>query len=119
MRAGWLNNSRKVIYSMMLGFFAVPVVADKAKTSELPDLAFLEFLAEMEMVDGNLVSPTDLLELNKEPGQKQGKIPEDPEQLAILQLLNSSSLNLTEEQTNQTQLKQAVKADDNKEEEKQ
>ena len=36
----------------------MPTLADKQKTSELPDMAFLEFLAEMQEVDGQLVAPT-------------------------------------------------------------
>ncbi len=37
-----------------------PAVADKKASSELPSLAFLEFLAELEQVDGQWVSPTDV-----------------------------------------------------------
>ena len=64
MQAGWLNNNRKIIYSFLLMLNAVPVWADKNKTSELPDVAFLEFLAEMEEVDGDLISASDLIEQN-------------------------------------------------------
>lgn len=40
----------------------MPTLADKQKTSEMPDMAFLEFLAEMQEVDGQLVAPTDLMD---------------------------------------------------------
>lgn len=70
---------------MMLGLLAWPSVADKQKTSELPKMAFLEFLAEMEEVDGKLVSASDLLEINDQTDNNKGATAE--EQLAILKLL--------------------------------
>ena len=46
---------------MLMALLTSPSLADKAKTSELPDLAFLEFLAEMEELEGDLLTPVDLL----------------------------------------------------------
>lgn len=48
-------------------------------------MAFLEFLAEMEEVDGKLVSASDLLELNQQAANNKGQT--TAEQLAILKLL--------------------------------
>lgn len=45
----------------MLMLFAVSSLADKSQTVDSPDLAFLEFLAEMEELDDSLVAPIDLL----------------------------------------------------------
>lgn len=55
---------------MVLMMATSPVVADKQKTSELPSLAFLEFLADMEMVEGEWVAPTDLLNAQNNPCAK-------------------------------------------------
>ncbi|MGJ8682141.1 hypothetical protein [Paraglaciecola sp.] len=42
----------------------------KSDATQLPSKSFLEFLAEMEEVDGKLISPIDLLEESKIPEPK-------------------------------------------------
>lgn len=79
---------------MILGLCVAPIClaneksADKNKTHAVPDMAFLEFLAEMQDVDGKLLAPTDLLEMAPAsailPGAKGAESQRD-----ILQLLNS------------------------------
>ena len=51
---------------MVVAMMAWPSLADKNKSASMPELAFLEFLAEMEAVDGNLLSPSDLLDVTSE-----------------------------------------------------
>ncbi|MCC2605461.1 hypothetical protein [Planctobacterium marinum] len=46
---------------MMMMLLAAPSLADKDKTSEIPELSFLEFLAEMEVLEGELMAPVDML----------------------------------------------------------
>lgn len=46
---------------MCISVLALPTLADKDKVSEMPSIAFLEFLAELEQVDGKWISPTDLM----------------------------------------------------------
>lgn len=59
---------------MVLMIATSPVVADKQKTSELPSLAFLEFLADMEMVEGKWVAPTDLLDAQNDTCAAEGTL---------------------------------------------
>ncbi|BDX05680.1 hypothetical protein [Planctobacterium marinum] len=75
---------------MLMTILATPSVADKAKTSELPDLAFLEFLAEMEELEGELVTPVDLL---PDTDTQQANIDNENQQqwLTLWQLLDSEA----------------------------
>ena len=70
----------------MMALMTLPVMADKHKTADKPDLAFLEFLAEMEEVEGELVAPVDLLELQQLSSERADLNP-GQESLTLQQLL--------------------------------
>ena len=65
MLLGWLKTKRKLCYSLvMFTSFAMP--AQTADDDELPDMALLEYLAELVEVDGELVGPLDMAEVDEQ-----------------------------------------------------
>lgn len=74
----------------MVMLFAVPSLADKTQTADSPELAFLEFLAEMEEFDDTLVAPVDLLadeSTDADHAQREGDT-----WLSLWRLLNSTAM---------------------------
>lgn len=67
---------------MMMSLLVAPSMADKNKSSEIPELAFLEFLADMEVLEGELVAPVDLLT------DEQGKLVPMNNDSAALELMS-------------------------------
>ena len=94
---------------------------DNKKAPEVPELAFLEFLADMQEVDGKLLSPSDLLDLPEEQSaqevksniHEQGKPVLSEEQLVILELLNQFSPENQQQQQQQQQQKQKLQQNQN------
>lgn len=80
---------------MIFGLCAVPICSaneksvDKNKTPEIPEMAFLEFLAEMQEVDGKLLDPTDMLEMAPAANAILPEAKGAGSQKEILQLFNS------------------------------
>lgn len=105
---------------MIFGLCAAPICSanekstDKNKIQKVPEMAFLEFLAEMQEIDGKLLAPTDLLEIR--PATKIGSsgVVDAESQTDILQLLNNE---ISAKQS--PIIKQSPKNKDTKEEEKQ
>ena len=99
---------------------------DNKKAPEVPELAFLEFLADMQEVDGKLLSPSDLLDLPEEQSaqevksniHEQGKPVLSEEQLVILELFNQFSPENQQQQKQKLQQNQnpSEKSDTTKEE---
>lgn len=61
MLLGWLKMKRKLCYSL-LALVSCTLPAQTADDDELPDMALLEYLAELVEVDGELVGPMDMAE---------------------------------------------------------
>lgn len=76
---GWLKTNKKLCYSLVaLTSFALP--AQTADDDELPDMALLEYLAELVEVDGELVGPMDMAEDNDKQTDADEQIKQQPKE---------------------------------------
>lgn len=77
MLPGLHKTKRKLCYSLLACCFALP--AQTADDDELPDMALLEYLAELVEVDGELVGPMDMADNDKVKTDTNEQTTEQPD----------------------------------------
>lgn len=82
---------------MLLFASYAPCLHGKDKQSNFPSKGLLEFLAEMEEVDGELISAVDLIQANESATLEQTKTTEKAK-LLVVKSAQSSSEMLSEKQ---------------------